>query len=158
MIACVGSGLVSNSGPGFAMDQRRMLAGVELTPVLNLTGKDRVREEMVEVPAREGLPAALGALRCRAALRSEPEAVGLFFDPAHAAELAIEREDMAHRLGLSRVDDECTLARVIAERHNTSHPHAFLLRGSDLVADPFAADLPLELGKGQQHIEGQPPH
>ena len=35
---------------------------------------------------------------------------------------------------------------------------ALLLRGGDLVADPFAGDLALELGKGQQHIEGQPPH
>ena len=28
----------------------------------------------------------------------------------------------------------------------------------DLVPDPLAGDLPLELGEGQQHIEGQPSH
>ncbi len=32
------------------------------------------------------------------------------------------------------------------------------LRGGDLVPDTFAGDLTLELGKGQQHIEGQPSH
>ena len=48
--------------------------------------------------------------------------------------------------------------RIVAERHVAAHPHALLLRGGDLVADPFAGDLALELGKGQQHIERQPPH
>ena len=39
-----------------------------------------------------------------------------------------------------------------------AHPHAFLLRSRDLVADAFAGDLALELGEGEQHVEGQPPH
>jgi hypothetical protein len=34
----------------------------------------------------------------------------------------------------------------------------FLLRGGDLVADALAGYLALELGEGQQHIEGQPSH
>jgi hypothetical protein len=67
--------------------------------------------------AREGFAAALGAIRCRAAFRAKPETVGLLLDPAHAAELTIESEDAAHRLGLGGVDDERALARVIAERH-----------------------------------------
>src|SRR5207249_2110221 len=66
--------------------------------------------------------------------------------------------DAAHGFSLGRVDNERALARVVAERHVAAHPYALLLRGGDLVADPFAGDLPLELGKGQQHIEGQPPH
>ena len=36
--------------------------------------------------------------------------------------------------------------------------HAFLLRSRDLVADAFAGDLALELGEGEQHVEGQPAH
>src|SRR6202023_1165462 len=79
-------------------------------------------------------------------------------DPAHAAELTIKSEDAAYDLGLGRVDNERAFARVVAERHIAAHPHALLLRGGDLVTDPFTGDLPLELGKGQQHIEGQPPH
>src|SRR5260370_39745768 len=55
--------------------------------VHNLTAVDRVREQLVDVPAREGFVAAFGAASRRAALGPEPEAVGLFFDPAHAAEL-----------------------------------------------------------------------
>src|SRR5712672_704433 len=45
-----------------------------------------------------------------------------------------------------------------AERHIAAHPHALFLRCGDLVADAFTRDLPLELGKGQQHVERQAPH
>src|SRR5437764_283108 len=110
------------------------------------------------MPAREGPAAARGAIPRRAAFRPQPEAVGLLLDPAHAAELTIESEDATYSLGLGRVDQECTLARVISQRDIATHPHALLLRRSDLVADTFAGDLPLELGKGQQHIEREAPH
>jgi hypothetical protein len=39
-----------------------------------------------------------------------------------------------------------------------AHPHAFPLRGGDLVANALAGDLSLELREGQQHIEGQAAH
>src|SRR5215471_9221579 len=147
MVAGVGGKLVANSGPGLVIDQRWMLAGVEPTLVGNLSGVNRVGEQPVEVPARERLPAARDAFRRRPTLRSEPEAVGLLLDPAHAAERAIEREDIAHRFGFDRVDDQCALARIIAERHDTAHPHPLLLRGGNLVANALAGDLALELGK-----------
>ena len=67
--------------------------------------------------AREEFAAALSAVRCRAAFRPKPETVGLLLDPAHAAELTIESEDAAYRLGLGRVDDERALVGVIAQRH-----------------------------------------
>src|SRR5437773_2661721 len=135
-----------------------MLSGIALALVRNLTDIDRVRQQAVNVAARQGFAAALIAVRGRRRFCSEPEAIDLLFDPAHAAELAIKREDMAHGLGLSGIDDQRALARVIAQRHIAAHPHALLLRGGDLVADPFAGDLTLELRKGQQHIERQPPH
>src|ERR1700730_9260792 len=135
-----------------------MLSGVELPLVRDLTDVNRVRQQVVDMSTREGFAAALDAARRRAALRAEPQAVGLLLDPAHAAELMIKGEDATHGLGFGRVHDERAFARVIAERHITAHPHALLLRSGDLVADPFAGNLPLELGKGQQHIEGQPPH
>jgi len=110
------------------------------------------------VPARERFAAALGAIRRHAAFRLQPKAVGLLLDPAHAAKLTIKGEDTANGLGLDRVDDQRALARIIAERHVAPHPHALPLRGGDLVADPFAGDLPLELSEGQQHIQSQPTH
>src|SRR5256886_17651769 len=124
-----------------------MLSGVELALVRNLTDVDGVRQQMVDVSAREGSAAALGAARRRAALCAEPQAVGLLLDPAHAAQLTIKGEDATHGLGLGRVDDERSLARVVAERRVTAHPHDLFLRGGDPVAAPFAGDLALEPGK-----------
>src|SRR5690348_4515920 len=107
--------------------------------------------------AREGLPAALDAIRRCPAFRQKPETVGLLLDPAHAAELTIQSEDAADGVGLGRIDDERALVGVIAQRDISAHPHALLLRCGDLVADTFAGNLPLELSKRQQHIEGNAP-
>src|ERR1700730_11511175 len=127
MVARIGCELAPNSRPAFIVDQRRLLAGGELTLVRYLAGVNRVREQCVEMTAREGFAAALGAIRRRAAFRAKPEAVGLLLDPAHAAELTIESEDAAHRLGLRRGDDERALVGVIAQRHVAAHPHALFL-------------------------------
>jgi hypothetical protein len=42
VVAGIGGELVSNSNPGLIVDQRRMLARVELTLVRNLTGVNRI--------------------------------------------------------------------------------------------------------------------
>src|SRR5947209_11707743 len=158
MVARVGCELVPNSGPALVVDQGRLLTGVEFTLVSYVAGVDWVREQCVEMTAREGFAATLGAIRRYAAFRPKPETVGLLLDPAHAAELTIESEDAAHGLGLGRVDDERALVGVIAQRHISAHPHALLLRCGDLVADAFTGDLPLELSKRQQHIERKAAH
>src|SRR6266403_6098664 len=100
MVARVGCELVPNSGPALIVDQGRLLTGVELTLVSYPAGVNWVRKQCVEMTAREGFAAALGAVRRRAAFRPKPETVGLLLDPAHAAELTIESEDAAYRLGL----------------------------------------------------------
>ena len=46
----------------------------------------------------------------------------------------------------------------IAERNHAAHPNALLLRGRDLVAYPLARDLALELGEGQEDVQGQSSH
>jgi hypothetical protein len=43
---------------------------------------------------------------------------------------------------------------LIAEWGDASHPEALALGGSDLVADSLARDLTLELGEGEQDVEG----
>src|SRR5258705_12803988 len=42
-----------------------------------------------------------------------------------------------------------------ADDHPPVKPPVPTLRRSDLVADPLGGDLPLELSKGQEHVEGQ---
>src|SRR5207244_7728043 len=121
---------VSRGGECLGVDQCWMLPGIELTFVRNPTGVNRVRQQPIDVSARERFAAALGAVRCRAALRPEPQAIGLFLDPAHAAELAIKGEDAAHGLRLGRVDDKRAFARVIAERYVAAREPAVVVVGS----------------------------
>ena len=53
MIDGIGGELALNKGPGLIVDQRRMLARVELILVRNLPDINRVREQSVDMPARE---------------------------------------------------------------------------------------------------------
>src|SRR5271156_376266 len=57
MVARVGCELVPNSGPALIVDQGRLLAGGELTPVRYPAGVNWVREQCVEMTARKGLAA-----------------------------------------------------------------------------------------------------
>src|SRR5262249_27269987 len=88
-----------------------------------LTGVDRVGEQLVDMSTGERPATTLGAVCCRAAHRPQSEAVGLLLDPAHAAEMAIERKQGTHGLGLGRRDGEPSIAHVIAQGYQTAHPH-----------------------------------
>ena len=56
------------------------------------------------------------------------------------------------------IDDQLPVLHVIAEGRQATHPHALPLGSGNLIADTFASDLPLELGKREQHVQGEPPH
>ena len=56
------------------------------------------------------------------------------------------------------IDGDLSVLGVVAERGHAADPKPLALGGGDLVPDPLGGDLALELGKGQQHIERQPPH
>ena len=67
-------------------------------------------------------------------------------------------KDRAHQLGIGLVDDQLAIPDLVTQRRPAAHPHAPLAGGRELVADALANYLALELGKGQQHIQGQPAH
>ena len=55
-------------------------------------------------------------------------------------------------------DGELAVLQLIAQGEGATHPQPFALGRSNLVPDALGGDLPLELGKGQQHVEGEPAH
>jgi hypothetical protein len=55
-------------------------------------------------------------------------------------------------------DGELLAKALVAQGHGTADPDALALRGGDLVPHPLADHLALELGEGQEHIEGEPAH
>jgi len=113
---------------------------------------------VVEKPPTEGLPSAEPAVRARTQLADESPPIGFLLHLSHGAELEIELEHRAHRLGFDLVDRERSAVRLVAERDGASHPHALALRSTDLVADPLAGDLALELRKREQHVQGEAAH
>ena len=56
------------------------------------------------------------------------------------------------------IDNELLVPGVVSERHGAAHPFALPAGGGNLVAYPLGGELPLELGKGEKDIEGEPPH
>ena len=75
-----------------------------------------------------------------------------------AAELEIAAKDVADTVGLGFIDGDLPVLGVVSQWRHAADPQALALGGGDLVPDALGGDLPLELGKRQQHVEGQPPH
>ena len=75
-----------------------------------------------------------------------------------AAELEIAAEDAPDAVGLGFIDGDLAVLGVVAQWRHAADPQALALGGGDLVPDAFGGDLAFELGKRQQHVEGQPSH
>ena len=84
VLAGTGGELGLNHGPHFIVDQRLMLAGVELAFMRNLTGVNWIGEQPVDVSAREWCATTLGAIRHPLTLCPQSEPVSLVFDPARS--------------------------------------------------------------------------
>jgi hypothetical protein len=72
--------------------------------------------------------------------------------------LFIEIVDRSDNLCVRLLDFQCSAIGLIAQRHVAPHPETLLLGRRDLVANALGRNLPLKLGKAQQHVESQPPH
>src|ERR1700720_4205222 len=141
-----------------ATKDRFVLATMHLTPIGDFAGVEPVLEEMGERPHAKANTAALAAIAAAIDLGPDAPPVELCNQSAHGAELEIKAEDGADRLCLLGHDFEFLVEAAIAERNGSADPEALAFRGRDLVAYPLADHLALELGKGEQHIEGEPPH
>src|SRR5258707_8504867 len=130
------------------IQDRRVLPGVTGALVRDLADIDRVRQQRIERPAREALPAGMAAVFVDALLRADPCFVELLLQPPHRAQLPVAKKDPPHRLGLLGHDNELSVLGRVAERAEPAHPQALLLRSGDLVAHPFADHLALELVEG----------
>src|SRR6476646_11505780 len=65
---------------------------------------------------------------------------------------------MKDSAGLLLIDHQPPVLDVVAKRRKTTHPHTLFLGGGDFVADTLTGYLALELGKREQHVQGEPAH
>src|SRR5829696_5817646 len=75
-----------------------------------------------------------------------------------ALQLEITAKDVADPFRLMVIRHELFVMDIVPEGNRPTHAHAFLFGSGDLVPDAFARDLPLELSKGEQYIQREPPH
>src|SRR5271166_1461438 len=141
-----------NQIPKLLIDDRRMLAFVNLALMDDAADIDRVRQEFVDVPPAEQAAACRPA-RAIDANRS-PQILGVegLLKADDASRFEIVPEQGAHDRCMIIDDVQSPIFDPIAQRNHAAHPHPLLLRSRDLVPNPLARDLPLELGEGQQHV------
>jgi hypothetical protein len=75
-----------------------------------------------------------------------------------AAQFEIAPKDQPDLFGFTLHDRNLAVPHVVAEGEGTADPKSLALGGCNLVPDALGGDLALELSKGQQHVERQPPH
>ena len=134
-----------------------VVSGEGLVTMHDLTEVGAVFQQMIEGATAERLVAG-DAVGCGPAFGSQSQACSVRHQSIDRPQSHKAVEQGAHRRGLRGVDDQLAVDGVVAERRQSPHPHALLLRGRDLVADALARDLALELGERQQNVQGQPSH
>ena len=124
----------------------------------DLAAIDAVLQHQIEGPAGKLLTTKGSAVCQYPPLAPNSRGIKFCLQHAHGSELYISPEDMDDGASFLLVDDQLSVLHVVAKRRQAAHPHALLLGSCDLVADAFAGDFPLELGEGEQHVQGKPPH
>src|SRR6185437_8632095 len=114
--------------------------------------------EGVEGTPPEPIASHFGAVVIGPDLRADTLLIEFVPKFADGAQFQIPPVDITNDLGLGGVNDQLAVLDHIAKRGDTAHPHAFLLGCRDLVPDLLPGDLTLELGKGEEDVEGKSPH
>src|SRR6267142_5785210 len=138
--ACVPLGGVAgklclNRIPQRPIDDRRVLTRMGLLLVDDLASVDPVLQHQIERAAAEWLAAA-PATRCAGPqLALNAAGVELVLQQPDRAEFGMAAKNEAHGFRLAFDDDQLAGLCPIPEWRHAAHPHPFLLRGGDLVAD-----------------------
>jgi hypothetical protein len=127
-----------NLFPGLSVDDGVMLSLIAATLVWNAADIDRIGKEAVEVSATERGSPRLSSIEHRAQLGCKSQLLTLLLQLPDAPELEVELKQQPDHLGFFGIDAKLAIDGVIAKRHGATHPHALLLGGGDLVADPLA--------------------
>ena len=122
-----------------------MLAFEGFTLVNRHAAIDAIGQKVIEITALEVDPASRPAIF---ALLYFGMAVvlGQYVDQfRNRACFEVKLHNVQDLLGFDLIDQQLSVDDVISQRNRPAHPDALLLRRRDLVADPLAGDLALEL-------------
>src|SRR5271167_2920514 len=98
--------------------------------VANLANVNGVGKQFVERSPEEQIPARSFAILCDPYFRLDSTAIQILHQEPDRPEFQVAPEDLSYRFGFCLISDETAINHVVADRHQTAHPHALLL-GSD---------------------------
>src|ERR1019366_4718370 len=124
---------------------RLVLPRMAFLLVADFAEGNRVRQQPVQSPAGK-----MAASRSHAVFRhpdfgDDLAALQIAPQEPDGTEFEISLIDVFHRRGFGPIDHQLVIADVIAQRRHPAHPHSLALGGGDLVTDPLARYLTLEL-------------
>jgi hypothetical protein len=135
-----------------------MVTGVDLPLVGDFSNVAAVLEEIAQRARFESAATGDPAILPYSPFGPYRLLVHFLGEKADGAQLQIGPEYPADRLGILRHDDELLTLVDVTQRNVAAHEKAFPIGCGHLVSDPFRDHLPLELGEGKKHIQGQSPH
>lgn len=143
-----------------ALHERRVLPVMDFVLLRDLADVEHVGEEPVEAGLGEAFPPCFAALLCDPPFLPPAPGLQLLYSGDEGLALEIELEDGPDPGRLLLVDQEPPPPGVHVEAQDRPAPGPFPLapRGGDLVPGPLGDDLPLELGEGEENVQGQAPH
>jgi hypothetical protein len=133
----IGFELHLNTIPEILVDDGRMLAGKGLVLVRDLAEVDSVLEHGIECSTGKGVVTGGISGLAQSLFSSDVLLLQINLKPGDASFSEIGLKDILDPIGLLWIDNQVTIFEVIAQRNDSSHPHAFALRRGDLVADTF---------------------
>ena len=140
------------------VENGRLLAGKDLTPEDDLADIEPVAQKIGERATGKRDPSHRAAGLERSQLGDDPPLAEVHPDAVEAAKREIAAEDSANPLRFLFHRNDPAVLGLISKRGHAADPQPLALGGGNLVANALGGDFPLELGKRQQHIQGQSPH
>ncbi len=135
-----------------------MLRGIDFRVVPYAAGINGVSKDVAYVPVAEACTTFYPARDKGSDKGLQAKSIDRLYDDARIPVLEIQVIDRADHLGVLLGNLQRATIGCVTQRHGRAHPQALLLRGCDLVGDPFGGHFAFELGEGQQHVQCQPPH
>ena len=104
-----------------------------------------ITQQIVQGATGESDASSAGSCSCHPNLTSDLLAIQMDCQFGNASNLQVSGEDLADDLGFFGTWNQLSSFQIVTERHPSSHPHPFLLRGGDFVSNPLSRNLSFEL-------------
>src|SRR5262245_17584263 len=157
-VACggvVGALLVElglHGGKEVTIEDGGLLARKDFALEGDLADIEPIAQEMGERTARERDASDRASGLERSHLGDDASFTQVGHEAAEAAKLEIAPKDGPDPLGLLLNHHNLAVPGRVSQGNDAADPETLALGSRDLVADALGGDLPLELGKRQQHI------